>query len=100
MTAPVRPARRWSPPVAEGSLPVGYVEQAVAEFLAGHGAVMAPPGEPFQFCPECGAALDTESFVQEFWVGAESRFLVWCQSCSFTGTVVRVERFETHEAEE
>lgn len=86
--------------MADTSLPAGYVERAVAEFLAGQGTAMEPPGEPFHFCPECGAALDTDSFVQEFWVGAESRFLVWCRSCSFTGTLVRVGRFETHETEE
>jgi len=93
---------------AGASLPSGYVEQAVAEILAG-----AEPGrlgsaaterlataEPVRFCPGCGARLTEHSLVQEFWVAAESRFLVWCRSCAFTGTVVRVDRFETSEMEE
>lgn len=86
--------------MAERALPAGYVEQAVAEFLADRGKRMESPGDPFRFCPECGSGLDRDSFVQEFWVSTESRFLIWCRACSFTGTVVRVTRFETHEAEE
>jgi hypothetical protein len=82
-------------------LPAGYVERAVADMLATPGRTASASEIPFAHCPGCGASLaDPASFVQEFWVAEEARFLVWCRSCDFTGTVVRVERFETHEAAE
>jgi hypothetical protein len=80
-------------------VPAGYVERAVAEMLATRERTARAAEIPFSHCPGCGAALaDPASFVQEFWVADEARFLVWCRACDFTGTVVKVERFETHEA--
>ncbi len=97
-------------------LPDGYVERAVAEILAatdrGGPSAGAPansrssggaasPGAavPFRACPGCGAPLsDPSSFVQEYWVGRETRFMVWCRGCHGTYTVVPVERYESHEA--
>jgi RNase P subunit RPR2 len=80
-------------------LPAGYVERAVAEMLAMRDRMASTAEIPFAFCPGCGAALaDPGNFVQEFWVAEEARFLVWCRACGFTGTVVKVERFEAHEA--
>jgi hypothetical protein len=77
------------------------VERLVAEMLAQPRRAPAAPHVPFAHCPGCGAALaDPASFVQEFWVADEARFLVWCRVCGFTGTVVKVERFETHEVTE
>jgi hypothetical protein len=82
-------------------LPAGYVERAVAEILAARDGMASTADVPFRHCPGCGARLDDPaSFVQEFWVADEARFLVWCRACGFTGTVVKVERFETHEAAE
>jgi hypothetical protein len=49
----------------------------------------------------CGAALsDPANLVQEFWVADETRFLVWCRSCRFTGTVTKVDRFKGSEVAE
>ena len=82
-------------------LPAGYVERAVAEMLATRDRMASTVEIPFGHCPGCGAGLaDPASFVQEFWVADEARFLVWCRACGFTGTVVKVERFETHETAE
>lgn len=84
-----------------GSLPAGYVERAVAELLADRRTARQVPVVPFQSCPGCGARLsDPRSFVQEYWVGAETRFLVWCHVCGGTFTVVPVERFVGTEATE
>lgn len=81
------------------ALTAGYVERAVAELLAGHAPRRVVPYVPFRSCPGCGAALaDPRSFVQEFWVASESRFLVWCHECGRTFTVVPVERFVGTEA--
>jgi hypothetical protein len=82
-------------------LPADYVERLVAEMLAQPRRTAGTTDIPFGHCPGCGAALaDPASFVQEFWVADEARFLVWCRACGFTGTVVKVERFETHEVSE
>ncbi len=82
-------------------LSAGYVERLVAEMLAQPRRTPGTTGVPFGHCPGCGAALaDPASFVQEFWVADEARFLVWCRACGFTGTVVKAERFETHEVSE
>jgi hypothetical protein len=81
-------------------LPAGYVEQAVADLLAG-GRGEPLTRVPFSNCPGCGAGLtDTKSFVQEYWVANETRFLAWCHECGGTFTVVPVERFEGTEATE
>lgn len=83
------------------SLPVGYVERAVAEILATSSRRRIEPHVPFRSCPGCGTSLaDPASFVQEYWVASETRFLVWCRSCTGTFTVVPVERYEAHEATE
>lgn len=85
-----------------GALPPGYVEQAVADLLAGRDASAGARASgivPFRSCPGCGAGLDdVRSFVQEFWVATETRFLVWCHRCGGTYTVVPVERFVGTEA--
>lgn len=84
-----------------GPLPAGYVERAVAELLAetGRGPMPATTTVPFRSCPGCGAGLaDPRSFVQEFWVASETRFLVWCHECGGTFTVVPIERFVGTEA--
>lgn len=81
------------------TLPAGYVEQAVAEILASADPDRIVPHVPFRSCPGCGAKLsDPKSLVQEFWVADETRFLVWCRSCSGTFTVVPVEHYHGHEA--
>jgi hypothetical protein len=86
-------------PAAAGGLPVGYVEQAVAEILASTDPDRIVPHVPFRSCPGCGAKLsDPKSLVQEFWVADETRFLVWCRACGGTFTVVPVERYHGHEA--
>lgn len=80
-------------------LPLGYVEQAVAEILASADPDRIVPHVPFRSCPGCGARLsDPKSLVQEFWVADETRFLVWCRACGGTFTVVPVERYQAHEA--
>lgn len=82
-------------------LPRGYVEQAVAEILASSDPDRVIAHVPFRACPGCGARLaDPASFVQEYWVADETRFLVWCHVCQGTCTVVPVEKYETHEAAE
>jgi hypothetical protein len=84
-------------------LPAGYVERAVAELLteAERGPRRLAPDLPFRSCPGCGAALsDLRSFVQEYWVASETRFLVWCHRCGGTYTVVPIERFVGTEATE
>lgn len=91
-------------PVARPGLPDGYVERAVAEILASTDAAGVPAAGPrthvpFSFCPGCAARLsDPASFVQEYWVGSETRFMVWCRSCRGTFTVTRVDRYEGNEA--
>ncbi len=80
-------------------LPSGYVERAVAELLAGRERSRVASELPFRSCPGCGEALaDPRSFVQEFWVASETRFLVWCHHCHGTYTVVPIERFVGTEA--
>ncbi len=82
-------------------LPDGYVERAVAEILASSGPGRVVPHVPFTSCPGCGARLtDPASFVQEYWVADETRFMVWCHVCGGTYTVVPVERFVGTEAVE
>jgi hypothetical protein len=84
-------------------LPAGYVERAVAELLT---EAERAPGRvvrdvPFRSCPGCGSRLsDPRSFVQEFWVARETRFLVWCHRCGGTYTVVPIDRFIGTEATE
>jgi hypothetical protein len=82
-------------------MPTGYVERAVAEILASSDPDRVLPHVPFRSCPGCGEKLsDPASFVQEYWVGSETRFMVWCRVCRGTYTVVPVERYEAHEATE
>ena len=84
-----------------GALPAGYMEQAVAELLATADPDRIVPHVPFRACPGCGARLsDPSSFVQEYWVAAETRFLVWCHHCHGTFTVMPVARFEASEPTE
>lgn len=46
-----------------------------------------------RFCPVCGTDLAAErSFVQEFWVADETRFLTWCHGCSQMCTVTESDR--------
>ncbi len=82
--------------------PDGYVERAVAELLASSEPPRRDPATtalPFRACPGCGASLaDPGTFVQEYWVARETRFMVWCRDCHGTYTVVPVERYEGHEA--
>ncbi len=81
------------------TLPDGYVERAVAEIVATAGARRSIPHIPFRSCPGCGERLtDPASFVQEYWVGNETRFMVWCRTCRETFTVVPVVRYEGTEA--
>jgi hypothetical protein len=85
------------------ALPAGYVERAVAELLTE--TERAPqrvvPDVPVRSCPGCGARLsDPRSFIQEFWVASETRFLVWCHRCGGTYTVVPIDRFVGTEATE
>lgn len=83
------------------ALPAGYLERAVADLLAGGTGRMPLAQVPFRNCPGCGAQLtDAKSFVQEYWVASETRFLAWCHECGGTFTVVPVERFEGTEATE
>jgi hypothetical protein len=85
------------------SLPAGYVERAVAELLteAARSQPKVSPEVPFRSCPGCGAELaDVRSFVQEYWVASETRFLVWCHRCGGTYTVVPIDRFVGTEATE
>lgn len=95
MTGGRRPAGQGALPAGQGALPAGEVERAVAEILAS-----APRGIPFTSCPECGTRLSDTSFVQEYWVGRETRFMIWCRACRATYTLVPVERYESHEAVE
>ncbi|MEX1264369.1 MAG: hypothetical protein WEE66_10645 [Actinomycetota bacterium] len=86
---------------AGGPLPAGFVEQAVAELLAGTDPDRVVPHVPFRACPGCGARLsDPASFVQEYWVANETRFLVWCRACHGTFQVTPVTRYEGTEASE
>jgi hypothetical protein len=82
-------------------MPAGYVEQAVADMLAGTDPHRVVPHVPFRVCPGCGARLsDPASFVQEYWVADETRFLVWCRACHGTFQVSPVTRYEGTEASE
>lgn len=95
-----RPEAIDTPPNSN-RLPAGFVERAVAELLAGRNPGRVIPHVPFEHCPGCGAALsDPANLVQEFWVSDETRFLVWCRSCRFTGTVTKVDRFKGSEVAE
>lgn len=83
-------------------LPEGYVERAVAELLAERGrsggAVVVAAVE-LRYCPGCGEELSgARSFLQEYWVANETRFLVWCHACHGTWTVVPTERYVGTEA--
>ncbi len=83
--------------MSQRRLPDGYAVRAATEVAAR--AVRHAPEIPFRSCPGCGASLaDPASFVQEFWVGRETRFMVWCHECRETYTVVPVERYEGTEA--
>lgn len=94
-------AKTSDPPPNPSRLPAGFVERAVAELLSGRHPARVIPHVPFEHCPGCGAALsDPANLVQEFWVADETRFLVWCRSCRFTGTVTKVERFKGSEIAE
>lgn len=83
-------------------LPEGYVERAVAELLAerdrsGSGGVVA--AAQLRHCPGCGVELSgAHSFLQEYWVANETRFLVWCHACHGTWTVIVTERYVGTEA--
>ena len=51
-------------------------------------------------CPVCGHDLRGErSFVQEYWVGDETRYLTWCPSCRSQCTVVVSDRVVLTEPE-
>ncbi len=90
MTAAVRPSPgRQS---AAGS-------DATPHSPAGSDATRQSPARaPFTVCPACGAQLSDTSFVQEYWVGAETRYMVWCRACRATYMLVPVERYEGNEA--
>jgi hypothetical protein len=56
---------------------------------------------PFSYCPRCAVPLgDPNSFVQEYWVGPQTRFACWCRACSFAFEVSLSERVVGHEARE
>lgn len=81
--------------------PDGFVEREVAQILAAQDPDRVVPYVPFRSCPGCGERLsDPATFVQEYWVGSETRFMVWCRACRGTYTVVPVDRYEAHEATE
>jgi hypothetical protein len=49
------------------------------------------------FCPHCGAQLDVQSFVQEYWTADERVFHVWCEQCRYVFDVRPTARVTTHE---
>jgi hypothetical protein len=64
-----------------------------------HGVEVAPgvkrrtDGPEVGFCPRCGQSLTTgASFLQEFWVAAETVYYCWCALCSWRGEVKTVTR--------
>ena len=77
-------------------------EAGVSEFPSG-----PPPGEAaaiddevqalVKFCPHCGAELDLQSFVQEYWTAAARLFHVWCEQCRFVFDIRPTARVTTHE---
>jgi hypothetical protein len=50
-----------------------------------------------QFCPHCGAELDVQSFVQEYWTADARLFHVWCERCRHVFDVRPTARVTTHE---
>lgn len=68
--------------------------------LAGPGAAPAAGDAavpPVRFCPHCGAPLDVQSFVQEYWTADARRFHVWCDDCGHVFDIEVTERVTTHE---
>jgi hypothetical protein len=49
------------------------------------------------FCPRCGAELDVQAFVQEYWTADARVFHCWCRACDFVCDVMPTERVVTHE---
>lgn len=52
---------------------------------------------PVRFCPHCGADLDVEAFVQEYWTAQARVFHCWCDDCRFVCEVIPTGRVVTHE---
>ncbi|MEX2288960.1 MAG: hypothetical protein WD794_01360 [Mycobacteriales bacterium] len=52
---------------------------------------------PVRFCPYCGAPLDVQAFVQEYWTADARRFHVWCDDCGHVFDIEATERVTTHE---
>lgn len=49
------------------------------------------------YCPHCGASLDVQAFVQEYWTSNVSVFHCWCQACLFVCDVTPTDRVVTYE---
>ena len=64
----------------------------ISEVAAGS-SYQAPVG----FCPHCGARLDAQAFVQEYWTAQARRFHVWCHGCAHAFDIEATERVLTHE---
>lgn len=69
-------------------------EVARADALSANGDALAPP---VGFCPHCGATLDVQAFVQEYWSGESRRFHTWCDDCGHVFDIEATERVTTHE---
>ncbi|MFL5797273.1 MAG: hypothetical protein ACJ77A_04990 [Actinomycetota bacterium] len=52
-------------------------------------------------CPRCASVLDLETGISvEYWEGDRRIYHTWCQSCGWTGDIIKVDRMVGHEAED
>jgi hypothetical protein len=50
------------------------------------------------YCPACGAALDGQGSISvEYWEGDRRVYHTRCESCAWSGDIVKVERMIGHE---
>ena len=50
-------------------------------------------------CPRCAAVLDPKSGISvEYWEADRRVYHTWCQTCGWTGDIIKVDRMVGHEA--
>lgn len=54
-----------------------------------------------RFCPNCGNGVTgTEGISVEYWEADRRVFHTWCNTCGWSGNVVRIQRMVGHEPED